>query len=83
MKGRYLQESLDKYLEYIKFDPLNSSVHLQIGRIYILLHRQSSQKQENETTSIASPITNSTNLEESILHFEQVIKHCRLHTPEK
>ena len=40
MKQKSLRESLDKYLEYIKLDPLNSYVHLQIGRIYTLLHRQ-------------------------------------------
>jgi hypothetical protein len=55
-------------MEFIKMEPLNVYAHFQIGKLYKILAKQHKNKSGNEKKE-------NDNLEEAILHFEQVIKH--------
>ena len=78
-----MKKALKKYVEYIKLEPLDVSVHYRIGKIYSSLGQMNHKIRESphtESTDVSLLNEQTNSLEEAMLHFEQVIKHnehCR------
>jgi hypothetical protein len=56
--------ALDKYLEYIKIQPLSTKIHFKVGLLYVAISEDESSQMDKVYAT-----------QEAILHFEQVVKH--------